>query len=107
MTPEGRVKQKVKDIIKAYKPHVYAHWPVLNGMGAPTLDCIGCVNGEYFAVETKAEGKKLTPRQEATVMELHKAGGRVFIITGVDDEVLRYFDAWLHKRVMNALSRGG
>jgi hypothetical protein len=107
MTPEGRVKEKVKEVIKAYKPHVYAHWPVMNGMGAPTLDCVGCANGEFFAVETKAEGKDLTPRQRVTQEEMRKAGARVFVIVGVDDIELKAFDAWLHKRVMNALSRGG
>ena len=107
MTPEGKVKEKVKAIIKAYKPHVYSHWPVLNGMGAPTLDCVGCANGEYFAVETKADGKALTPRQLVTLEEMRKAGARVFIIVGVDDLELKAFDSWLHKRVMNSLSRGG
>lgn len=107
MTPEGRVKEKVKEIIKAYKPHVYAHWPVLNGMGVPTLDCVGCANGEFFAVETKAAGKDLTPRQRVTQEEMRKAGARVFVIVGVDDVELKAFDSWLHKRVMNSLSRGG
>lgn len=107
MTPEGRVKQSVKEIIKSYKPHVYAHWPVMNGMGAPTLDCVGCANGEFFAVETKAEGKDLTPRQRVTREEMQKAGARVFVIVGVEDIELKAFDSWLHKRVMNSLSRGG
>lgn len=105
MTPEGRVKAKVKDIIKAYKPAVYSHWPVLNGMGEPTLDCIGCVNGQFFAVETKAEGKKLTPRQELTRTQMWKAGGVVFEIVGCDSPALKVLDEWLQQQVL--LSQGG
>lgn len=105
MTPEGRVKAKVKEIIKAFKPHVYSHWPVLNGMGEPTLDCVGCVNGEFFAVETKKAGANLTPRQQKTREDMRAAGGVVFSIIGQDEIVLAEFESWLHKRVMQSIAR--
>ena len=77
-TPEGKVKAKVKRLIKDVG--AYQHWPVQTGYGSPTLDCIGCSDGRYFAVETKAPGKKLTPRQELTKSEIEDAGGIVFIV---------------------------
>lgn len=78
MTPEGRVKKEVKTILDAYS--AYQHWPVQAGYGKPTLDCIGCHVGCYFAVETKAPGKSLTARQEDTKADIEAAGGIVFVI---------------------------
>lgn len=99
MTPEGRVKEHVKRIISRYGKRVYSHWPVLNGMGHPTLDCTGSAGGPSFAVETKAEGERLTPRQELTKRRMKDGGVTVFVIAGHDPFVLAEFDAWLRKQV--------
>lgn len=77
-TPEGKVKDKVKRLLKRF--NAYQHWPVQTGYGAACLDCHGCYNGLYFAVETKAPGKKLTARQELTVKDIQDRGGAVFVI---------------------------
>ncbi|MGL4557693.1 MAG: hypothetical protein ACRCV5_09330 [Afipia sp.] len=77
-TPEGKVKDQVKKLLKEFG--CYQHWPVQSGFGAPALDCHGCHQGLYFAVETKAPGKKPTPRQELTAADIRAAGGRVFIV---------------------------
>lgn len=76
MTPEGRVKAKVK---KALKEH-YSFMPVQNGMGAPGLDFYCCVVGLFVAIETKVPGKRLTARQHITASQIAKAGGMVFVI---------------------------
>lgn len=78
MTPEGRVKEKVKVVLKKYK--AYWHCPVQNGMGAPSLDFIGCIGGQYFAVETKAANKQPTPRQAITIQQIESAGGKTFVV---------------------------
>jgi len=78
MTPEAKVKASVKEVLK--KHGAYWHCPVQNGMGAPSLDFICCFQGRYFAVETKAPGKKPTPRQLITIAAIHAAGGEVFVI---------------------------
>lgn len=77
-TPEGKVKDQVKKLLKAHD--CYQHWPVQTGYGAACLDCHACHIGRYFAVETKAPGKKLTPRQEATKADVEAADGEVFIV---------------------------
>jgi hypothetical protein len=59
--------------------------PVPAGYGRPTLDFIGCYGGHYFAVETKAKGKKPTPRQMDTIDRMRAAGAEVFIVIGEDD----------------------
>ena len=94
MTPEGEVKAKVKELLKQYG--CYQHWPVMNGMGAPTLDCIGCYENYFFALETKAPGKKPTPRQEVTMKAMRDAGAQVFVVDGSEASVLS-LRLWLSK----------
>ena len=91
MTPEGKVKAAVKKILDA-ADETYYHCPVQNGMGAPTLDFVGCSKGRYFAIETKAPGKKPTTRQEHTSEQMRAARGTVFIMDGSAYEVL---SCWL------------
>lgn len=79
ITPEGRIKHLVKKVLAGI-PGSYQHWPVQNGMGSPTLDCIACVKGYYVAIETKAPGKKPTPRQEITMKSMQAAGALVFVV---------------------------
>lgn len=81
-TPEGKVKDHVKAKLAVYRPHLYSHWPVQNGMGEPTLDCNGSINGRAFAIETKAPGKQLTARQTVTASKMTQAGVKVFVIDG-------------------------
>lgn len=83
-TPEGKVKTRVKSILKAHK--VYYHMPVQNGMGAPSLDFICCHKGHHFEIETKAGNKKPTPRQAETMRQVEEAGGKTFLVNEVSGE---------------------
>lgn len=83
MTPEGKVKEGVKKVLKRH--NVYYHMPVQNGMGTPTLDFICCHNGRYIAIETKAPGKKPTVRQDLTMTDMRMAGAFVFVISCQQD----------------------
>lgn len=80
---ERAVKEAVKKALKELG--AYQHWPVQNGMGAPCLDCHGCYNGVYFAIETKRPGKKPTERQEFTIEQIVASGGLVFVIDKPED----------------------
>lgn len=77
-TPEGKVKAVVKKRLD--EAGAYNHWPVQTGYGAACLDCHGCHNGIYYAVETKAPGKHPTARQLITIEDIENAGGKVFVI---------------------------
>jgi hypothetical protein len=92
-TPEGKIKDKVKKVLKSM-PWVYYHMPVMNGMGKPTLDFIICANSRFFAVETKAPGQKPTPRQTMTMEEMTQAGGFVFVVSC--DAELAILEAYLN-----------
>ncbi|MFM7007913.1 MAG: hypothetical protein ACKO0Z_01035 [Betaproteobacteria bacterium] len=83
MTPEGKVKERVKKLLKRF--NVYYHMPVQNGMGEPTLDFICCVSGRFLAIETKAPGNHMTPRQKLTANKMETAGGFVLEISTDDD----------------------
>lgn len=90
-TPESKVKEKVKKLLK--RLNIYYHMPVMNGMGSPTLDFICCGAGYYIAIETKAPGQKPTPRQLQTMEQITKSGGFVFVVA--TDKDLDYLEAFL------------
>lgn len=78
-TPEGRIKTKLKQHLKQLNLK-YEFWPVQMGFGSTTLDCLLCINGRFCAVETKTPGKKLTPRQMKTKLDIEAAGGFVYVV---------------------------
>lgn len=80
MTPEGKVKKLVRQALAVYGPALYSYWPVPTGYGKRTLDVLCIFRGVGFAVETKAPGEKLTPKQEETAAEIQAAGGAVFVV---------------------------
>lgn len=82
-TPEGKIKTKLKKRL-AQLNLKYEFWPVQMGFGSTTLDCLLCINGRFVAIETKAPGKKLTPRQTKTRLDIEAAGGAVFTVDSVE-----------------------
>lgn len=105
-TPEGRVKDQVKALIAQFRPQCYAHWPVQNGMGEPTLDCNGAINGRSFSVECKAPGKELTARQRQTAIKMRLAGVAVFEIDGSPPEIARFRAFLAYWMVRGLIERG-
>lgn len=93
MTPEGRVKAKVKAVLKQFG--AYYHMVVQNGLGAPSLDFVGCHVGKFFAVETKAGKKDMTERQKQTGQVMTEAGAAVFLVNEVYG--LAELEQWLRE----------
>lgn len=95
MTPEGKIKKKIKVVLDNYKCHnIYVYMSVPGGYGASTLDYIGCLYGRFFAIEAKRPGGKPTPRQEALIeLKMRPAGAAVFVIDG--DEGVALLNDWL------------
>jgi len=81
-TPEAKVKGQLKRALDKAFPLHYRFMPVQQGLGASTLDYLCCINGEFVAFETKAFGKKMTPRQTIVADEITRAGGCVFVVDG-------------------------
>ena len=106
MTPEGKVKAKVKAALKRYKPHVWYDMPVPSGFGKPTLDFIGSAWGLAFAIETKKPGGVPTPRQAQTIEDIEASHAQVFVIDG-DNGQLEELETWLLLRAKTTLQSKG
>lgn len=99
-TPEGKVKADVKKVLAQFGDKIDGFWPVPSGFGESHLDYVGCIDtpsgGRFFAVETKAPGKKPTPRQSLRIANVKKAGGVVFVIDGtLHTDTCGQLMAWL------------
>ncbi len=88
-TPEGKIKRKVNEALKEFGNRVWKFMPVqASAFGMPALDYLTCFYGRFLAIETKAPGKKPSPRQLATMAAIVQAGGLVFVIDS-DESLLR------------------
>lgn len=95
-TPEGKVKDKIKKILKEYGAYYYM--PVSNGMGAPALDFIACYKGKFLSIEAKAPGKHATPRQVKTMADIRMAGGEALMVDGSKETIVELL-MWLAEEV--------
>jgi hypothetical protein len=79
MTPEAKVKRKVKAVLDELG--AYHFFPLMGGFGrAGVPDIIGCYNGYFFAIECKAGSNKTTALQDRELATIRKAGGVAIII---------------------------
>jgi hypothetical protein len=93
MTPEGKVKKVVKQLLAKYT--TWSYMPVSGGFGKDALDFIICFNGKFLSIETKAPGQWLTPLQRLCAAEIIEAGGTVYIVSR--DDGLRSLERWLDR----------
>ena len=90
MTPEGKVKDAVRKLLKART--IWYYQPMQNGMGQVGIpDFICCWNGRFLGIETKALGKRkdTTPNQDKVLAEIVTHGGKTIVVDDV--EQLRKF----------------
>lgn len=79
MTPEGKVKRKVTDILKSYG--AYYFYPVTGGFGRSGVpDIVCCIRGHFIGIECKAGDNKPTALQEKNLREIREAGGFAFVV---------------------------
>jgi 4-aminobutyrate aminotransferase-like enzyme len=86
MTPEGRVKEAVKKVLR--HNGVWYYQPVQNGMGRVGIpDFICCWHGMFIAIETKAPGnvKNTTANQDAVIAEIREHGGYCMVVDNATD----------------------
>ena len=84
MTPEGKVKKKVKEYLKEIGAWYYM--PVSNGMGRVGCpDILVCYKGLFMAFETKAPGKikNVTANQEREIRDIVSANGLALVVDDV------------------------
>jgi len=93
-TPEGKVKDKIKAILKSYAPQVYYFMPAMGSFGKSGVpDIIVCVNGSFLAIEVKADKRKNPPTalQVKNMTEIKEARGAVLVVDANDLDMLQGF----------------
>lgn len=85
MTPEGKVKKKVKEYLQSIGAWYYM--PVSNGMGRVGCpDILVCYKGMFMAFETKAPGKikNVTANQQREIDDIQRAYGLAHVVDDVE-----------------------
>lgn len=93
-TPEGQVKTKLRKYLDTLAPDVKYRMHVPTGYGdTGTLDFTVCFYGRYLAIETKANGRKVTPLQQRAIDDTIAAHGMAMVITDTNiEEALIWLD---------------
>lgn len=93
-TPEKKVKETVKAILKEYG--AYFFMPPANGLGRSGIpDLIGCYKGKFFAVECKAGTNTTTPLQDRELDAIRGASGAAIVVNENNVGDVRKMMVWL------------
>ena len=92
-TPEGKVKAKVKVILKEL--FAYYIMPVTGGFGTSGApDFLVCLNGRFVGIECKAGKGKPTALLEKNLHGITRAGGEALVINEENVGNLRELLIW-------------
>jgi hypothetical protein len=92
MTPEGRVKEAVKRVLKARG--IWFFMPMQNGFGVVGIpDFICCWKGQFLAIETKAPGKRgdTTANQDRRLQEIRDHDGYAIVVDDAE-QLIEFLD---------------
>lgn len=98
MTPEGRVKRMVIEVLRKYKSWYF--FPAANGMGRSGIpDIITIVAGQFVGIEVKADAtKRPTPLQVKCGKEIQAAKGRWFLVC--DEDSCAELEQYIQSRML-------
>ena len=89
MTPEKKVKEKVKKILN--KIGAYYCMPATGGYGASGVpDIIACYQGRFIGIECKANGNKPTALQKKHLSDIKNTKGVSLLIDESNIDMLEY-----------------
>lgn len=94
MTPEGKVKKRVKDMLQAFD--VYSYAPMTGGFGNSGIpDIQVCAWGRYLTIECKAGNNRPTALQQREIEHIRDAGGTALVINEDNlDELAVLLASW-------------
>lgn len=93
MTPEAKVKKKVKDVLKELG--AYYTMPVTGGYGkSGAPDFLICWQGMFFGVECKAGSNTATELQLRNLRAIRGAGGAAIVINETNIDKL---SSWMNQ----------
>jgi len=84
--PETRLRKRIQAAIVAAYPHVWLrkiHGGPMQNAGIP--DMLGCLEGYFFGMEIKIQGKDATPVQSLEISRIIKAGGQAGIVRSPEE----------------------
>lgn len=81
MTPEGKVKNKIRQLLNVFGVEYDMIVPSGYGDAAKGLDFTCVVRGRAIYIEAKAPGEYPTPLQRQTLRRKYEAGARCFIVS--------------------------
>lgn len=88
MTPEGKVKQKVKAVLTNIG--AYYTMTITGGYGnSGAPDFLICYQGKFIGIECKAQGNVPTELQLANMERIRKAGGIALVVDESNVNVLQ------------------
>jgi len=86
LTPEQRITQEIRYVLKLYGVFHFKHWG--GPMGTPGIaDILGCYKGKFIAIEIKSEKGKLSPAQENFLKLVNDNGGIGFVARSAMDVI--------------------
>ena len=95
MTPEGKTKRKVVEVLK--KHEVWYFFPANNGFGKSGIpDIIAIVDGHFVGIEVKSATGKPTELQKICGRQIEEAGGTWLVVS--NDVTLEVLDAVIENR---------
>jgi Holliday junction resolvase len=95
MTPEGKVKRRVVEVLK--KHEVWYFFPANNGFGKSGIpDIIAIVDGHFVGIEVKSATGKPTELQKICGKQIEEAGGTWLVVS--NDVTLEVLDAVIENR---------
>jgi hypothetical protein len=89
MTPEAKVKAKIKKILDAH--NVYHFSPFQAGMGRAGIpDIIACFKGKFIAIEAKAGANQPTLLQQRELSNIRQHEGHAIVVNEDNLESLEF-----------------
>ena len=97
LTPEAKVKKKVKEILDQME--VYHFSPMQNGMGRAGIpDIVGCLDGQFLGIECKAGRGTTTALQERELTRIQNAGGYALVVNEENINQLWEIKEWIQNK---------
>jgi len=100
MTPEGRVKLKVKTFLNSFASSgIWYFMPPASGYGRAGIpDIVGCYRRHFFAIECKAKKPQPTALQLRELEKIEHAFGRTWVVSSDTlDAFQMSFKDWCNK----------
>ena len=94
LTPEGRVKARTRKVLEELE--CWYFMPPANGYGRAGIpDFVGCLNGQFFAIEAKAGKGKTTALQDREIAQIKSCGGFALVVNEKNiDSLKAQIDEW-------------